>query len=71
MFAMDAQTLVHELRAIEKEIMDLEKRTVALVRRRRELLELLPGRNSLRDAPSRDALRERLREAAGLAPRKK
>ena len=44
---MDAQTLVHELRAIEKEIMDLEKRTVALVRRRRELLELLPGRNSL------------------------
>ncbi len=62
---MDAQALVHELRAIEKEIMELEARTAELVRRRQELL---PGRLGPRTVLSMEEQRRMLRKTAGLDP---
>ena len=68
---MDAQTKVLELRAIEKELMELEKRQAKLVRHRRELLEILPGRDRPLKVPSREEMQRMLREACGMATRKK
>ena len=68
---MDAQTMILELRAIEQELMRLEKRQAELVRRRRELLELIPGRDRPTKDISREEMRRRLEEACGLTPKKK
>ncbi len=68
---MEAQTKILELRAIEKELMELEKWQAKLIRRRRELLELCRSRADRQTFPSRDVLREQLREAAGLTSAKK